>query len=64
MHRKSIKFENDQYCNGFDLAISTLDMKVVSTPTMVRNGAGVPVDGLEKSIIETTPFRAFFRKYI
>jgi len=35
-----------------------VDTKVVSTPTMVGNGAIIPIDNLETSIISNAPFSA------
>ena len=45
-------------------AILIVDSKVVSTPTMVRNGAIASIDFLEQSKIPNVPFYAGFLKII
>jgi len=40
--------------------VSTPDKKVLSTPTMLKNGVTVSVDGLEASTISITPLNVIF----
>jgi len=45
---------------GGHLFSRVVDLKVVSTQMMIRNGASVSADFLEKSIITRAPFGTIF----